>query len=209
MTSPVTRPTLLLSLRDPQNGQAWLDFVRLYTPLVFGFAVRRGLNEADAADLCQEVMGSVAGGMARFSYDPKRGTFRSWLMRVTRNKLNTFFERLYRRSPANGSTTVMEMLAEQPAPDEENQWDVEYRRRLLFWAMEQVRGEFSEKTWGAFWQTAILEKSGEEAAAALGMSAGAVYVARSRVLARLREKVAGTLKGFGFPPEEYVNGLPG
>lgn len=201
MNSPVTRPTLLLNLRDAGNGGAWREFVQLYTPLVFGFCVQRGLQEADAADVCQEVMGAVAGGMGSFSYDPARGSFRSWLMRVTRNRLNSYFGRLYRRAPANGSTTVMEYLAEQPSREEEDRWEAEYRGRMFAWAAEQVRGEFQPKTWEAFWGTAVEDRPGEEVGEALGMSAGAVYIARSRVLARLREKVAGALKGFGLEPE--------
>jgi RNA polymerase sigma-70 factor (ECF subfamily) len=201
MNSPVTRPTLLIHLRDPKNAGAWSDFVRLYTPLVFGFCVQRGLQEADAADVCQEVMIAVAGGMGNFAYDPARGSFRSWLMRVTRNRVNSFFERSYRRAPANGSTSVMARLADQPTPEEEDRWETEYRRRMLTWASEQVRGEFAANTWEAFRQTAVEGKPGVEVAAALGMSVGAVYIARSRVMARLREKVASALKDFGLEPE--------
>ena len=167
MTSPVTRPTLLLSLRDAENAPAWREFVQLYTPLVFGFAVRRGLSEPDAANLCQEVMIAVAQGMERFSCDPARGSFRSWLMRVTRNRLNSWFERLYRRAPMNGSTAVMEALAEQPSREAEDRWETEYRQRLFTWAADQVRGEFTEKTWSAFWRTAVDDESGAQAAAGL------------------------------------------
>lgn len=201
MSSPVTRPKLLIHLRDPQDAGAWRDFVRLYTPLVFGFCVQRGLREQDAADICQEVMIAVAGGMENFSYDPSRGTFRSWLMRVTRNRLNNFFERSYRRAPANGSTAVMERLAEQPTREEEDRWEMEYRHRMFRWASDQVCGEFAAKTWEAFRQTAVEDRADEEVAAALGMSPGAVYIARSRVLARLREKVASALKDFSLGPE--------
>ena len=201
MSSPVTRPTLLISLRDAGNGTAWREFVRLYAPLVFGYSVQRGLNHADASDLCQEVMVAVAGSMGRFSYDPGRGSFRSWLMRVTRNRLNSFFERQYRRAPSNGTTTVMDFLAQQPSREEEDHWETDYRRRMFAWASDQVRGEFTAKTWDAFWQTAVEDKSGDEVATMLGMSAGAVYIARSRVLARLREKITGALKGFGLEPE--------
>jgi RNA polymerase sigma-70 factor (ECF subfamily) len=201
MTAPLTRPTLLLRLRDKENAQAWQEFVRLYTPLIFGFGIKRGLNETDAAELCQEVMCAVAGGIERFSYDPSRGSFRSWLMTVTRNRFNSFLERQYRRAPSNGSTTVMNLLAERPSEEEANQWDAEYQRRLLDWAAEQVRGEFETSTWEAFWRTAMLDQSGQEVADALGISVGAVYIARSRVIARLREKISRAMKGFGLEPE--------
>ena len=200
MDNPATRPTLLLRLRDKENAPAWHEFVQLYGPLVFGYGVQRGLNEADAADLCQEVMCAVAGGIERFAYDPARGSFRAWLMRVTRNRLNSFFERQYRRAPANGSTTVLELLAERPSPLEEDQWTAEYQRRLFDWAAVEVRGEFEPTSWEAFWQTAMLDRSGQEVAASLGLSVGAVYIARSRVLARLKQKVAAAMNGFGLDP---------
>ena len=201
MTNPVTRPTLLLQLKDKENFRAWQEFLQLYTPLVFGFCIKRGLNEQDAADVCQEVMGAVAGRIEQFSYDRSRGSFRSWLMTVSRNRLNSFFTRRYRQAPTTSSTTVMELISEQPTEEERSQWNEDYRRQMFEWAAAQVRGEFEPKSWEAFWQTALLDKSGHEVAAALGMSAGAVYIARSRVLARLKERVALAMKDFGLEPE--------
>jgi RNA polymerase sigma factor (sigma-70 family) len=201
MNNPITRPTLLMRLRDKQNEGAWAEFVGLYTPIVFGFCTQRGLSEADAADVAQEVMCAVAGSMDGFAYDPARGKFRNWLLTVTRNKFNNLLGRQYRQPVANGSTTVIELLSEQPAHDEAQRWDEEYQRNLFRWAAAKVQGEFEPKTWEAFWQTAMLDRPGQEVADALGISAGAVYIARSRVLARLKERIAEGLKGFGLEPE--------
>lgn len=189
--SPVlTRPSLLLRIRDATDHEAWREFVAIYTPLIFGFARRRGLQEADAADLAQDVMRAVAQAIKRFDYQPELGTFRSWLFTITRNKFNGLLDRQRREPRGTGETAVQQFLEAVPCPERDDHWDREYHQRLFEWACQQVRGEFQEATWQAFWLTAIEDRPGQEAAAAAGLSVGAVYVARSRVTARIREKVS-------------------
>jgi RNA polymerase sigma-70 factor (ECF subfamily) len=178
-----------LRLRDARDAAAWAQFVEIYTPLVFTFCRQRGLQEADAADVAQEVMRAVARAMERFDYRPEQGTFRAWLFTVTRNKFNNFLEGRRRHPQGTGETAVQEFLEAQPCPERDESWDREYHQRLFEWACGQVRRDFEEPTWNAFWQTAVEEKSGKEVAAALGLSVGAVYIARSRVTARIREAV--------------------
>src|SRR5215212_12089311 len=96
--SPVTRPSLLLRVRNPRDSRAWSSFVELYTPVVFNFCRNRGLQAADAADVAQEVMRSIAGAIGRFDYDPDKGSFRDWIFRVTRNKLTDFTRRRPRQA---------------------------------------------------------------------------------------------------------------
>ena len=186
---PPTRPSLLLRVRSGTDERAWREFVDIYTPLVFGFACRRGLQEADAADVAQEVMRAVAKHMPSFAYQPDKGTFRSWLFTVTRNKFNNFLEARRRQPVGTGETAVQEYLEAIPSPEQDDSWDREYYERLFVWACEKVRAEFQEPTWKAFWQTAVQDKSGQEVAKDLGISVGAVYIARSRVTARIREKI--------------------
>src|SRR5262249_48200537 len=148
-----------------------------------------GLQDADAADLMQEVLRAVARAVARLEYDPGRGSFRSWLYTVTRNQLYNFLARQRRQVRGSGDTDAYGGLEGRPAPrDEAGLWDRESEQRVFAWAAEQVRGEFQEATWQAFWQTAVEGKGAKEVGAALGMSVGAVYVAKSRALARLREQ---------------------
>jgi RNA polymerase sigma-70 factor (ECF subfamily) len=185
-----TRPSLLLRIRDPRDGPAWAEFVEIYAPLVYGFARKQGLQSADAADLTQEVLRAVAGAAARLDYDPGRGSFRGWLFTVVRNRLRNFLAE--RQRPGRGGGTDAErLLAEWPAPeaDESALWQREYERRLFAWAVEQVRPTCQETTWRAFWLTAVEGKSGKEAARALGLSQAAVYLAKRRVMTRLRECV--------------------
>jgi RNA polymerase sigma-70 factor (ECF subfamily) len=190
-TPPLTRPSLLVRIRDAGDREAWQQFVEVYAPLVYAFARRRGLQDADAADLTQDVLQAVAGASKRLAYDPRRGTFRSWLYTVARNKLHNFLVARRRHAHIDGDPASQELLDELPAPDpqEADQWEQEYERRLFDWAAEQVRGHFHEMTWQAFWRTAVEGQSAGETAAALGLSVGAVYIAKSRVLARLREQI--------------------
>src|SRR4051812_14481068 len=89
---PLTRASLLLRLGDAQDGDAWKEFVDLYAPLVYGYARKQGLQDADAADLCQEVLRAVAGAVGRLEYDPQRGAFRNWLFTVARRKLVNWWQ---------------------------------------------------------------------------------------------------------------------
>src|SRR5271170_3075509 len=114
--SPATRASLLVRLRDGDDAGAWQEFVRLYAPIIYGFARKRGLQDADAADLMQEVLRSISSAAHRLEYDPARGTFRGWLFTVTRNKVFNFLEGRNRRVQATGDSRVQERL-EQHADD--------------------------------------------------------------------------------------------
>jgi RNA polymerase sigma-70 factor (ECF subfamily) len=188
--APTTRLSLLARIRDLHDAQAWAEFVDIYAPLVYALARRCGLQDADAADLTQEVLRKVLRAAPQFAYDPQRGSFRAWLFTVARNELRRASEgRDCERG--SGSTEVQRLLEEQPAPQEAAQWEREYQERLFAWATEKVRPDFRPATWQAFWRTAVQGQDARAVAADLGMSVGAVYIARSRVLARLREQVRG------------------
>jgi RNA polymerase sigma factor (sigma-70 family) len=189
--SATTRPSLLLRIRDPRDRQAWEEFVEIYAPLVYGFARKHGLQSADAADLTQEVLRSVAGAAGRLEYDPGRGSFRGWLFTVVRNRLRNFLAGQRRQCRGSGDPDVAQLLEAVPAPEEDDSalWDRDYEQRLFAWAAEQVRETCQETTWRAFWLTAVEGWSGKDAAAVLGISRAAVYLARRRVTLRLREQV--------------------
>jgi len=190
--APLTQPSLLVRLADARDREAWARFVEIYAPLIYGHARRSGLQDADAADLTQDVLRTVAGAIGRFEYDPSRGSFRGWLFTVVRNLLRNFLASRKRHLQGSGEPGHQAFLESQP--DHDNQlaeaWDHEYQQRLFMWAAEQIRRDFQEHTWQAFWQTAIEGRSVKDVAARLGMTVGAVYVSKSRVLARLREQIA-------------------
>lgn len=187
---PLTRASLLVRLKDPNDAGAWTEFARLYASVVYGFARKRGLQDADAADLMQEVLRSVANAVGRLEYDPRKGTFRGWLYSITRNKIFNFLEANRRRVRGSGDSQVQQRLQELPDRDlDDDEWDREYDRKVFAWAAERVRDEFQASTWQAFWLTAVDGRDAQDAGKQLGMSPGAVYVAKSRVLARLREEI--------------------
>jgi RNA polymerase sigma-70 factor (ECF subfamily) len=186
--SPLTRASLLVRIRDARDGAAWSQFVALYAPLIYGHARKHGLQDADAADLTQDVLRAVAGAINRLDYDPSRGSFRGWLFTIVRNKLRTYLQTKGRQTPGSGDTSAIRVLEQQAAP-EEDQWEADYQRQLFSWAVERIRSEFQEKTWQAFWRTAVEGKSGKDVAAKLQMTVAAVYLAKGRVLARLKEEI--------------------
>jgi RNA polymerase sigma-70 factor (ECF subfamily) len=188
--SPVTRASLLLQIRDGGNRAAWLEFMKIYGPVVYGFARKRGLQDADAADLMQEVMRAVSSAIGRLEYDPSQGSFRGWLFTITRNKVYTFLSTRRNRAQAAGDSTTARILDEQVDPnDGSEEWELEYQRRLAALAIDRVKHEFQESTWSAFRLTAVDGLAPADAARQVGISPGAVYVAKSRVLARIKAEV--------------------
>lgn len=184
-----TRATLLLRIRDLKDRTAWSEFVELYTPLLYSYAIKAGLQDADAADVAQESMCDVVRSIRSFEYDASKGSFRGWLLTVTRNRIRKRMSHAQRRSAGSGDTAVYQLLQAQPQESEDaidNAWQREYELRLFHWAAQRVRPEFRDTTWQAFWSTTVENIAIEQVATRLGLSVGAVYIARSRVLARLR-----------------------
>jgi RNA polymerase sigma-70 factor (ECF subfamily) len=110
---------------------------------------------------------------------------------ITRNKLAKFLQRHHAQPVGRGGSSAQQRLAEEPepGPDLDAVWEQEFQQQLFRLAAAQVRDRFTPSTWQAFWKTAVEGKSAADAAVELGLSAGAVYVARSRVLARLTEQI--------------------
>jgi RNA polymerase sigma-70 factor (ECF subfamily) len=184
-----TRSSLLLRLRDLTDEGAWSQFVAIYTPLIFGCCRGRGLVEADAYDVTQDVLKAVAQALPRFEYNPQRSSFRNWLFTVVRSKLNNFFAAQARRPRPAGATTLRQFAETAfDAPDEEA-WRREHQGHLVRWAAAQIRSDFSGKTWDAFWRTAMAGEDAQAVAEQLGLSLNALYIARSRVTSRLREVI--------------------
>ena len=189
---PPTQPTLLVRIRDARDQEAWGRFVDLYAPLVYGFLSQRGLQDADAADLTQDVMRQVALAAHSLEYNPKRGSFRGWLFTVVQNRLTDHWRREGRREQGTGDTDAQQQLNELPQPgglDASDQWDADYERQLFQYAANVVRQDFTEATWQAFWMMAVDGASGRDVAEQLGLTVAAVYLAKGRVMARLKEQV--------------------
>jgi RNA polymerase sigma-70 factor (ECF subfamily) len=179
-----TRASLLLRVRDATDDRAWAQFVQIYAPLIYGFARKKGLQDADAADLTQDVLAAVASAIRRLDYDPERGSFRGWLFTAVRHRLQRYRERRGSQMQGSGDTEVLQLLAQQPGPEGRLDWDEDYERRLFHWAAEQVRPVVAASTWQAFWLTAVEGRAPREVARQLDLAVATVYMAKSRVLAR-------------------------
>ena len=190
-SGPPTQPTLLLRIRDPNDRVAWEQFVDLYVPLVYGFLRKRGLQDADAADLTQDVLRNVSGGIKRLNYDQLRGSFRSWLFTVVQNRLADHWRHDLIRERASGDSNDQQRLdlVPQPASEDSAEWDADYQRQLFQFAAGTIKGDFSDSTWQAFWKTAVEGQSGRDVARELGLTLAAVYLAKGRVMTRLKEQV--------------------
>jgi RNA polymerase sigma-70 factor (ECF subfamily) len=200
-----TRPSLLVRLRDIGDHEAWSQFVAVYTPLIFGFCRKRGLSEMDAGDVTQEVLKAVAGAIPRFRYDRQRSSFRNWLFKVVRSKLNNFLAAQARQPQPAGDTTILQFAENEPDRAMEEGWERDYQASLVSWAAKQIEGEFQEQTWKAFWRTAIQGEPAGAVAGELGLTLNALYIARSRITSRLRQTIQGIEEGAGLP-ERHAHG---
>ncbi len=185
----ITRPSLLARVRDPRDAGAWEQFVQVYSPVINGYLRRRGLQDADAADVAQETLQAVARAIGGLEYDRGKGRFRGWLLTITRRNLLDHLAKARRTVAGSGSDEVQQVLESQPDPAESLAWDRECEQQLAWFAMQQVQNEFEPRTWRAFYATAIKDRPAQDVANELQMSAGAVYIAKSRVMARLRRAI--------------------
>jgi RNA polymerase sigma-70 factor (ECF subfamily) len=184
-----TSAHLISRIRDGKDTSAWGRFVYVYEPLVLSVCRKHGLQQADAADLVQDVFAAVARAMPRFSYDAARGSFRSWLVKVTRSKLATHFQKRCRRVATVTSESVGRLAHCEERPEIERDESLDERWSLFDRVRNEIRPEFRPKTWTAFWLTAMQGFTNEDVAEYLGISVQAVYIAKSRVLKRLRARV--------------------
>jgi RNA polymerase sigma factor (sigma-70 family) len=189
--NPTTRASLLLRLRDLQDHQAWVEFASLYEPVVYRLLRRHGLQDADARDVMQELLMAVSKSIDHWDPARERGSFRGWLRRVSRNLVINWLKQRERLVLATGSSAVQALLNLLPVDSDPEtvEFDKELRRAQFQRAAQKVRAEVKPATWQAFWETAVVGTSPVDAAKKLGMEAGAIRVAKCRVLARLRAAV--------------------
>jgi RNA polymerase sigma-70 factor (ECF subfamily) len=181
--------SLLERLRQPCEPEAWDRFVSLYTPSIYAWGRQMGLQDQDAADLVQDMFLKLVQVLPSFRYDARQ-SFRRWLRTVT---LNTWRDRRKRRAerPLPGNEAA---LAEAAAPEDIPAfWEIEFRQQLVNWAMTLMQADFQPATWRAFWELVVIGRSAREVGSELGLSPGAVYAAKLRVLNRLRQEMAGML----------------
>lgn len=188
---PDTNHSLIARVKDLGDGASWSEFLGIYQPVVFRIARRRGLQDADAYDVMQQVFLAVSRsiqGWNRTAHEAQP-PFRAWLSTIARNAITKMLARRP-RDAATGSTSVVDLLENQPDCDSTtSEILVEARREVIRWAVAQVQPEFSDETWTLFHQTAVEGVPIADVAKSTARSAGSIYVARYRVIARLKEKI--------------------
>src|SRR5215468_11034790 len=189
-----TRQSLLLRA---QNGEtnAWKDLTDLYRPLILGWLNRQGVPASDREDLSQEVLLSVVQHLPGFQHSGHRGAFRSWLRTIVCRRTADYWRAIDASTQAQGGSVATAALQEIADPESalNRQWDEEHDRYVLACLLDLVEEEFEPVTLRAFRRLALDGVNGAEAAQELGLSVAAVYVAKSRVLARIRQEAEGLI----------------
>ena len=179
-----TRPSLLVRIRDLKDRAAWGEFVAFYAPLVYAFAHKQGLQQADVLDVTQDVFQTLARKIGDFDYQPQQGRFRDWLYTIVRSRLADHMRR-EARSPGTNAQLALDLA--EGRDEFARLWEQEYLHHAFHWSVVRIRDDFQPRTWRAFMLFGVHRLKASDVAAQLDMSVGAVYVAKSRVLTRMRE----------------------
>jgi RNA polymerase sigma-70 factor (ECF subfamily) len=186
--------SLLERLRLGSGAAAWERFVALYGPLIRAWLGRHGLQPSDVDDLAQEVLQVLLRELPHFHHNLRRGAFRRWLRAIVVNRLRTFW-RERRALPQPGGADIGPLLdqLEDADTDLSRAWDEEHDRHVARRLLELIEPDFEPATWRAFRLLVLEARPTAEVADTVGISANAVRIAKSRVLARLREEIAGLI----------------
>lgn len=185
----------LLSQVRANEADAWDRLVDLYAPLIQHWCRRSNLSSEDTADVFQEVFRSVAEHIESFRRDRAGDTFRGWLRTITSNKIRDHFRRVSGQATAEGGSVAQQRIGElvDPLTSDEDSSELDILRKSVHQMLEWIRGDFEPRTWNAFWQCQVEERSTDEIAEQLEMTPAAVRKAKYRVLRRLREELDGLL----------------
>ncbi len=185
---PSTSITLLKRVRVVTDRAAWERFVQLYTPLLFRWASRIGLTDDDARDVVQEVFVVLVRELPQFEYDVEKRNFRGWLKTITIHRCRELFRvRNYTFIGTEGVSATGLLAADAV----EEFWEREYRVELVRRACELMRSEFEETTWRACWEHAVNGRKAADVARELNLTENAVYLAKFRVMRKLRQELEG------------------
>lgn len=189
MRQPETHPSLIVRLTDQRNELAWSEFLCAYEPFLIQLVRRQGTPERHLADVTQQLLIAIARSVEGWSDDGHAASFRRWLSRVARNVVIKFMTRERRQISGQGGSDFLDLLERTPDVAEDDERREQYEHELIVWAAKQVRGEFRDTSWKAFWATQIEGQDVAAVAEALRVSPGSIYMSRSRILARIRAKI--------------------
>lgn len=200
--NPDTRLSLIVKLVDHQDEDAWNEFVQIYQPVVQRFIQARGLQYADAAEITQEVLARVARSIESWDPEHQNSTFRGWLYRITRNQTIDF---LRKRRPEIALSDAFDdsssQIPSRPDAPHSGEFRKEFEKQLFYWAAERLRRTFKPTNWQAFWMSTVEGQPVEQVARKLGIECGTVYVARSRIMARLSRLIQDRMNETNSPDD--------
>jgi RNA polymerase sigma factor (sigma-70 family) len=192
-STPETRYSLIARLCNAGDVIAWSEFTTIYQPIVHRICLQKGLQHADAIDVTQEVLAKVASAVGKFDGNREGSTFRGWLYRVTRNMIADFF-RSRNRNPLVNAQSWPETEIQHVNEDDGSIFQLEFKRQIFWLVAQEIREQVHAQSWQAFWATEVEQRPVEEVAQELNLKRGSVYMARSRIFARLRHAVDQILK---------------
>jgi RNA polymerase sigma factor (sigma-70 family) len=201
-----TQSKLLMGVRNPADARAWGEFVALYEPLLTAYIRKRGLGAEDTRDVVQEVFARLVKALPEFELDRQRGRFRTWLWQICQSALGDWARQ--RRRQARAEDAWLDRLSEPrmaSEADSDGEWERLHRRRILSFALETVRARSQPKTWACFERHLLQRRPTADVANELGVTAAAVNVNSSRILARVRKLCVEHLEGLA----DGLEPLPG
>ena len=189
MRPPETRHSLIVRLKDQRNDLAWTEFVCAYEPFLMRLVRKQGTPDRHVADVSQQLLIAIARSVDGWKPDGKAASFRRWLGRVARNVVIKFMMRERKQVTGQGGSDFLTLTEEMPDASIDAEQARRYEQELILWAAELVRVEFRETSWRAFWETQIEGRSVADVSEELRVSAGSIYMSRSRIFARIRSHI--------------------
>ena len=191
-----TSASLLDRLREDPRSPAWQRMTDIYQPLIRSWLHRQDVLTQDADDLVQEVLAVVVRRLPEFEHNQRVGAFRTWLRTITVNVVRDHWRSRKKRPAATGGSDLNDFLNQLEDPDSglSQLWDQEHDRHVTHRLLQMLKGDFEAKTWQAFTRLALDGVPAAEVAQELGLTTNAVFIAKSRVLARLRQEAAGLVE---------------
>jgi RNA polymerase sigma-70 factor (ECF subfamily) len=177
-----------MRIRDPNDVESWTTFQDVYRPMLYSYCTRRGLQEADALDVVQEVLASVCRSIQKFEYQPEKGRFRAWLGTIAANEISSLMRkqnRVYAIDLNHASTDSNKI----PLTDPDSDWVTIFSEHIFQTACDRVRSRVEAPTWECFLATWIQHQPAKDVAARLDIPIHSVYVNKSRVLKQLESEV--------------------
>lgn len=184
-----TSASFLELLHHESDEENWSRLVDLYTPLIRGWLKRYGAAIGDIDDVVQEVLSVVVRRFPEFQREPRVGAFRAWLRTIAANCLRDHWRRRNKQPAALGGSDFAEIIdqLEDPHSGISKLWDREHDEHVTKYLLKRIQSDFAEKTWQAFQRFAIDGLAADTVAEELGITANAVFIAKSRVMSKLRQ----------------------